>query len=73
MSVNKVHRIPRFKRKYPSVFSYRSELLYGRRFMEKLRKPKQVIGHEINRGIEIPDKVTGCKGCAGFEIQGMFL
>lgn len=36
-----IHRIPRFKRKYQSVFSYRAELLYGRRFSEKLRTIKR--------------------------------
>lgn len=41
MSVNTIHRIPRFKRAYPSAFSYRAELLYGRRFAAKLQAIKQ--------------------------------
>ena len=36
-----IHRIPRFKRTFPSVFSYRAELLYGRRFAAKLQATKQ--------------------------------
>lgn len=41
MSVNTIHRIPRFKRAYPSAFSYRAELLYSRRFAAKLQDIKQ--------------------------------
>jgi hypothetical protein len=37
MSCNtKVNRLPRFRRKYPGVYSYRAELLYGKRFQKKL-------------------------------------
>lgn len=42
MSENKVHRIPRIKRECPSVYSYRAELLYGRRFVKKLRESKDL-------------------------------
>lgn len=41
MSCNtKVNRLPRFKRLYPNVYSYRAELLYGKRFQQKLRTMK---------------------------------
>ena len=30
-----IHRVPRFSRKYETVYSYRAELLYGRRFAKK--------------------------------------
>jgi hypothetical protein len=41
MSCNtKVNRLPRFKRLYPNVYSYRAELLYGKRFQQKLRTSK---------------------------------
>ena len=30
-----VSRVPRIRRKYKTVFSYRAELLYGRRFAKK--------------------------------------
>ena len=41
MSCNtKVNRLPRFKRLYPNVYSYHAELLYGKRFQQKLRTSK---------------------------------
>lgn len=33
----KIHRHPRFQRQCPSVYSYRAELLYGRRFNQRIR------------------------------------